>query len=216
MSTPATQAKIGIVASAGGSAVMELVPYLRARGLEFVVATDRACGIEESCAAHSIPYQRFAYTARDRFSQTVAEYFQAQGVAKLVLLLYPRFVGTPLYEQLPTWNIHPALLPSFPGLNPIQQQLDHKAPLLGATLHEVDASCDGGPILGQIANSYMPAQAERISFLQKTYLALAAIDRQFPQGAQSHFYLNASLALSHAAHTFFRSVEEKYAQRILT
>ena len=128
--------RLGIVASAGGSVIFEVLPYLRANGIELVVATDRACGIEERCAAQGILHQRFAYHERDAFSQAVQHYFVQHEVA-LVLLYYTRFVGAPLYDVLPTLNIHPSLLPQFTGLNPLARQLAAHVPLIGATLHQV-------------------------------------------------------------------------------
>jgi len=46
-------------------------------------------------------------------------------------------------------NIHPSLLPSFPGLNAQQQALDHGARISGCTVHYVDETLDGGPIIAQ-------------------------------------------------------------------
>ena len=46
-------------------------------------------------------------------------------------------------------NIHPSLLPSFPGLNAQQQALDHRATISGCTVHFVDETLDGGPIIAQ-------------------------------------------------------------------
>ena len=87
--------RLGIVASAGGSVIFEVLPYLRANGIELVVATDRACGIEERCAAQGILHQRFAYHERDAFSQAVQHFFVQHEVA-LVLL----YTFSTLYHSL--------------------------------------------------------------------------------------------------------------------
>lgn len=207
--------RLGIVASAGGSVIFEVLPYLRANGIELVVATDRACGIEERCAAQGILHQRFAYHERDAFSQAVQHFFVQHEVA-LVLLYYTRFVGAPLYDAFPTLNIHPSLLPQFTGLNPLARQLAAHVPLIGATLHQVDARCDGGPILAQIANRYTAETAERISFLQKIYLTLAAVDHYLIKStALPEDYLNANLGLSTAAHEYMCTMETLHQQRVL-
>lgn len=53
-------------------------------------------------------------------------------------------------------NIHPSLLPSFPGLNAQQQALDHGAKFSGCTVHYVDETLDGGPIIAQRAVTVLP------------------------------------------------------------
>lgn len=207
--------KLGVVVSAGGSAILELHPLLQARGIQLIIATDRACPAEESCAKLGITHQRFAYQNRDDFSTQLADYFKAEGATKLVLLYYSRFVGAPLYDALPTLNIHPAALPSFPGLHAVEQAIAAKAPLLGATLHVVDAGCDTGPIRGQITGPYTPETAHRISFLQKSYLGLAAIDHYLLEHETPEHFTNATLALSTESAAFFRTVEARYHQQVL-
>jgi phosphoribosylglycinamide formyltransferase-1 len=62
-----------------------------------------------------------------------------------------RLVGLPLLEAFPQriLNIHPSLLPSFPGLNPQQQALAHGVRVSGATVHLVTSGLDDGPIVLQ-------------------------------------------------------------------
>ena len=64
-----------------------------------------------------------------------------------------RLVGPPLLDAFPNrmLNIHPSLLPSFPGLDAQRQALDHGVRVSGATVHLVDADLDAGPIVLQAA-----------------------------------------------------------------
>jgi len=64
-----------------------------------------------------------------------------------------RLVGAPLLDAFPNriLNIHPSLLPAFPGLDAQRQALDHGVRISGATVHLVTAELDGGPIVLQAA-----------------------------------------------------------------
>jgi phosphoribosylglycinamide formyltransferase-1 len=64
---------------------------------------------------------------------------------------YMRLVGTLLLEAYPNaiLNIHPSLLPAFPGVDAQRQALDHGVKVTGATVHLVTAELDGGPIVVQ-------------------------------------------------------------------
>ena len=64
-----------------------------------------------------------------------------------------RLVGAPLLEAFPNrvLNIHPSLLPSFPGLDAQRQAFEHGVRISGATVHLVTGELDGGPIVSQAA-----------------------------------------------------------------
>jgi phosphoribosylglycinamide formyltransferase-1 len=64
-----------------------------------------------------------------------------------------RLVGRPLLEAFPNriLNIHPSLLPAFPGLDAQRQALEHGVLITGATVHLVNDDLDAGPIVGQAA-----------------------------------------------------------------
>ena len=69
-----------------------------------------------------------------------------------------RLVGPPLLEAFPhrILNIHPSLLPAFPGLEAQRQALDYGVQVTGATVHLVTAQLDGGPIVLQAAVPVSP------------------------------------------------------------
>ena len=95
-------------------------------------------------------------------------------------MLYSRLVSADLFLRFPTLNIHPALLPAFKGMNAVGQVLDAGVKFMGATLHLTTEKMDDGSILAQVVspikNGTSRAQADRLSFLQKTYLMLVALD----------------------------------------
>ncbi len=208
--------KIGIVASAGGAVIFEIYPYLLDCGINIVIVTDRACGIEERCIKNNVIYKRFDFIDSITFSKQAADFFKNNGVKELVFLYNLRFVSKELYEVYNTLNFHPSLLPLFSGLNPINKQKAAKPSLLGATVHKVNHSCDGGLIIGQIANSYTTTNIDRISFLQKVFLTLSVIDNVlFIPDEQICRFLNTNMAISKKTFNFFTSIQNKFEQKIV-
>ena len=80
----------------------------------------------------------------------------------IVLAGYMRIVGAPLIERYEhrILNIHPALLPSFPGLHGHQQAIDRGVKITGCTVHFVDAGMDTGPIIMQNTVPVLPDDTE--------------------------------------------------------
>jgi phosphoribosylglycinamide formyltransferase-1 len=107
----------------------------------------RAAGIESQVIDHR------SFAARAEFDAAVARALQAHGVEVVCLAGFMRLVGAPLLEAFPNriLNIHPSLLPSFPGVDAQRQALDHGAKISGATVHLVTGELDGGPIVAQAA-----------------------------------------------------------------
>jgi phosphoribosylglycinamide formyltransferase-1 len=91
------------------------------------------------------------YTGRDAYDRAIVEELRARGVGLVCLAGFMRLVGPPLLEAFPSriLNIHPSLLPAFPGVNAQRQALEHGVKITGATVHLVTAELDGGPIVMQ-------------------------------------------------------------------
>jgi len=88
----------------------------------------------------------------------ITEILQAHSVKWVACLGYMRLLGSGFLKQ---WdekvlNIHPALLPAFPGVDGQGQAHAHGAQIVGATVHLVDEGCDTGPILAQGATAALP------------------------------------------------------------
>ena len=99
---------------------------------------------------------------RTRLSEEVesklVEELQASGAELIVLAGYMRLVKAPLLEAFPRRiiNIHPSLLPSFPGLEAWRQALTAGVKMTGCTVHFVDSGMDTGEIIGQSKGSILP------------------------------------------------------------
>lgn len=107
----------------------------------------RAAGIETAVIDHR------AFPNRDAFDGAVARELAAHHVSLVCLAGFMRLVGAPLLDAFPNaiLNVHPSLLPAFPGVDAQRQALEHGVKVAGATVHFVTAELDGGPIVLQAA-----------------------------------------------------------------
>lgn len=170
-------APLGIIGSSGGSALSAAVHCLHTAELwsSFVVVADRECGLLDWAKKENHSATLLPYLSAEQFSEEASAVFESAGV-KQVLLFYTRRIAGPLIEEIAVWNIHPSLLPAFPGMDCLKKTIAAGVRMLGATLHRVNEHFDSGPIYGQTGCRLPPesslACAAKISFLQKTWLTL--------------------------------------------
>jgi phosphoribosylglycinamide formyltransferase-1 len=153
-----TSASLGVLISGRGSNLQSLIDAQVSGELPARIAVvisnktgapglDRArnAGIE----ALTISHRDFA--DRDAFDAAVAQALKERGVTLVCLAGFMRLIGRPLLEAFPNaiLNIHPSLLPSFPGTHAQAQALAHGVKVSGATVHLVDGDLDAGPIVAQ-------------------------------------------------------------------
>jgi len=171
--------RIGVISSSGGSVLDECLAVHGSRHT-FLVATDRPCGTEEIAAKHGVPCRRFQGTTNDDFSRAARAWFESHGGVDFIILFYLRIATPTITAWVPTFNLHPSLLPAYTGFNAIARALKDRSRFLGATLHLATDAVDMGPILAQAAAPIDPTMdkpaAGKLSFLQKTYLALLLIE----------------------------------------
>jgi phosphoribosylglycinamide formyltransferase-1 len=107
----------------------------------------RDAGVEAICVSAR------DYTSRDAYDQALVDRLRARRVDLVCLAGFMRLIGRPLLDAFPMriLNIHPSLLPSFPGLEAQRQALEHGVRISGATVHLVTPELDGGPIVLQAA-----------------------------------------------------------------
>jgi len=93
------------------------------------------------------------YASRDAYDQALADALLSRDVGLVCLAGFMRLVGAPLLRAFPdgVLNIHPSLLPAFPGLEAQRQAIEHGVRVSGVTVHLVTAELDGGPIILQAA-----------------------------------------------------------------
>jgi phosphoribosylglycinamide formyltransferase-1 len=100
--------------------------------------------------------------ARETFDGEVAGILKAHGVELVCLAGYMRLLSPVLLRAFPgrILNVHPALLPAFPGVKAQRQALEHGVKLSGATVHLVDETLDAGPIVAQEAVRVLSSDTE--------------------------------------------------------
>ncbi|MGE3177938.1 MAG: phosphoribosylglycinamide formyltransferase [Vicinamibacterales bacterium] len=152
--------RLGVLISGRGSNLQAIIHAIGRRELDAsiaVVVSNRpdAAGLirarEAGLDTKVLRPRDFA--GRDAYDAAVVEILQARQVSLVCLAGYMRLVGTPLLSAFPDriLNVHPSLLPSFPGLDAQAQALAHGVRVSGATVHLVNAGLDDGPIILQAA-----------------------------------------------------------------
>jgi phosphoribosylglycinamide formyltransferase 1 len=160
--------RIGVLASGAGTNLQAILDRLHGReGIEVAaVGSDKpdAGALERAAAAgvQTAVFPRAEYPDREARDLAIADWLAGRDVGLVVLagymqLLSPEFVRRFAGRLI---NVHPALLPSFPGLDAIGQALEHGARVTGVTVHFVDEGVDSGPIILQRAVE-VPADRDR-------------------------------------------------------
>jgi phosphoribosylglycinamide formyltransferase 1 len=153
-----TSASLGILISGRGSNLQSLIDAqvageLPARIAVVISNKPGAPGLDRARAAGiaALTISHRDYPDRDAFDAAVALALKARGVTLVCLAGFMRRIGRPLLEAFPEaiLNIHPSLLPSFPGTHAQAQALAHGVKVSGATVHLVDGDLDAGPIVAQ-------------------------------------------------------------------
>lgn len=115
------------------------------------VATAKALDRAKAAGVPTAVVDHKAFPSREAFDAAVVETLRAHGVDCVVLAGFMRLVTPVLLGAFPhrVVNIHPALLPAFPGVHAQKQALDYGVRVTGCTVHFVDAGMDTGPIIAQ-------------------------------------------------------------------
>ncbi|MHB8533124.1 MAG: phosphoribosylglycinamide formyltransferase [Solirubrobacteraceae bacterium] len=149
---------IAVLVSGTGTNLQALLDTVHGREAEVVAVASSRAGVPalERAAAAGVPARVFAraeYGDRMARDRAMAGWLQEGGVRLVVLAGWMELLGEPFLRRFPdaVINVHPSLLPAFPGLGAVEQALAHGVKVFGVTVHFVDAGIDTGPIILQRA-----------------------------------------------------------------
>lgn len=159
--------KIGVLGSGKGSNFRAILSEIQAGRIEaeavLVLSDVEGAGILNLAEEAGIPTQvirepRFCTRLSTEIEADVATKLREADVGLVVLAGYMRMVKAPLLESFPrrVINIHPSLLPAFPGLEAWRQALDAQVEKTGCTVHFVDEGMDTGTIIAQAEVPVLP------------------------------------------------------------
>jgi phosphoribosylglycinamide formyltransferase-1 len=151
---------LGVLISGRGSNLQAIIDAIASGRLDARIAVvisnrsdapglDRAreAGIEAICLEHRL------FPTREDYDRRLVRELRARGVSLVCLAGFMRLLSHVFIEAFPLaiLNIHPSLLPAFPGLEAQRQAYEHGAKVSGVTVHLVDCDLDAGPIVLQRA-----------------------------------------------------------------
>lgn len=151
---------IGVLASGRGSNFQSIIDniesgFINAKIAILITDNPKAYAIDRAKKHNieSLVVKPKKFQDKDSFYTHIADELQKRGVDLVVLAGFMRVVSRPLIERYKNriMNIHPALLPSFPGLHSQKQAVDYGVKISGCTVHFVDEGVDTGPIIMQAA-----------------------------------------------------------------
>jgi phosphoribosylglycinamide formyltransferase-1 len=152
--------RLGVLISGRGSNLQAMIDAIGRRRLDAQIALvvsnrDDAEGLKRASEGgiETICLAPRDHPGRDAYDRAIAGVLDARGVDIVCLAGFMRLVGPPLLAVFPNriLNIHPSLLPAFPGMDAQRQALEYGVRFSGATVHLVTSELDGGPIVLQSA-----------------------------------------------------------------
>lgn len=151
--------KLGVLVSGRGSNLQAIIDNIEKGSLSAevcVVISDQADAFSlERARKHNIPAVHISAKGykgkRDDYDGLLVEELRKRGVDLVILAGFMRIITPTLIKAFPNriMNIHPALLPSFPGLHVQKAAIEHGVRFSGCTVHFVDEGMDTGPIIIQ-------------------------------------------------------------------
>ena len=161
--------KLGVLISGSGTNLQAIIDAIERRELRAeigLVISNRAGaqGLERArrhgIAARTIDHRRFA--SREDFDRALVEALNAHGVELVICAGFMRLLSPVMLGAFPdrVMNIHPALLPAFPGVHAQKAALEHAVRFSGCTVFFVREGVDDGPIIAQAVVPVMPGDDE--------------------------------------------------------
>jgi phosphoribosylglycinamide formyltransferase 1 len=161
--------RLGILVSGSGTNLQSILDLIAARRMPARVAVvisnrEDAYALERArqAEAHDAFIDPKTFPDAAAFNAAIADELRRHRVELVVMAGYMKLLGVEVLEAFPSRviNLHPALLPSFPGAHGMADALDYGVRVTGVTVHFADASFDTGPIILQEALDVLPGDDE--------------------------------------------------------
>jgi len=150
--------RLGILVSGSGSNLQAIIDNIEAGKLDaevsIVISNNSTAYALERCRRHALPFavvDHRNYPSRDEFDRQMIEELETRNVELVIMAGFMRLLGKRFLAAFPMriMNIHPALLPSFPGLHVQRKAVAYGVRFSGCTVHFADDGVDTGPIIIQ-------------------------------------------------------------------
>ncbi|HXK28285.1 MAG TPA: phosphoribosylglycinamide formyltransferase [Candidatus Binatia bacterium] len=163
------QVPIGVLVSGSGTNLQAIIDHIEAKRLDAkieVVLSNKADAYglvraeNHGIATEVLDHKQFP--SREAYDRAVVDLLRARGVDLVVLAGFMRLLSPVFVKAYSNriMNIHPALLPAFPGLHVQKKAVDHGVRFSGCTVHFVNEECDEGPIIIQAVVPVFPDDSE--------------------------------------------------------
>ncbi|MCX5827633.1 MAG: phosphoribosylglycinamide formyltransferase [Deltaproteobacteria bacterium] len=149
---------LGILVSGSGSNLQSIIDHIESGKLDavirVVISNSPEAYARERCRRHNIPFvviNHGDFPLRDAFDQQMIDVLQSRGVELVIMAGFMRILTARFLSSFPLriMNIHPALLPAFPGLHVQRKAVEYGVRFSGCTVHFADDGVDSGPIIIQ-------------------------------------------------------------------
>ncbi len=161
--------RLGVLVSGRGSNLQAIIDGIEARKVDarirVVISDNPKAYALDRCKRHRIPARvvsREDFPSREEFERRIVSILKEEEVELVVLAGFMRILGRTFLSEFPNRviNIHPALIPAFQGLHAQRRAVEFGAKITGCSVHIVDESVDGGPVIVQAAVPVLPEDTE--------------------------------------------------------
>ncbi len=161
--------KIGVLVSGRGTNLQAIIDSISEGKLEaeitLVISDQEEAPALERCRKAGVPWEvvrRKDHSSKEDFENAIAEKLEGSGCSLVVLAGFMRLLGSGFLSRFPdrVINIHPSLIPAFQGLKAQKRAVEFGARVSGCTVHLVDESVDGGPVVVQAVVPLLPEDDE--------------------------------------------------------
>jgi phosphoribosylglycinamide formyltransferase 1 len=200
---------IAVLVSGAGTNLQALLDSVHGREARIVAVASSVAGAPAlaRASARGVPNAVFArsdHADREARDMALADWLQERGSELVVGAGYMELLGSSFLARFPgaVINVHPSLLPAFPGLRAVEQALAYGVKVFGVTVHFIDDGVDSGPVILQGAVE-LPAAREPEEVLEALrpleHALLAEAVRLFARGTLAADPLNPRRLIIHAA-----------------